>query len=78
MATNEKIDWSECSLVEIKPEVQSGAPVLRGSRLPVNAIVDNFDYGVSVAEIAEQFEVNPDRIEAILTYAKGHRIAHRV
>jgi uncharacterized protein (DUF433 family) len=46
--------------------------------MPVNAIVDNFDYGVSAAEIAEQFEVRPDRIEAILTYAKSHRVAHRV
>ena len=76
MATKEKIDWSECPLVEVKPGVQSGAPVLRGTRMPVN--VDNFDYGVSAAEIAEQFEVPPDRIEAILTYAKSHRIAHRV
>jgi uncharacterized protein (DUF433 family) len=78
MATDERIDWSECPLVEVKPEVQSGAPVLRGTRMPVNAIVDNFDPGVSAAEIAEQFEVPPDRIEAILTYAKSHRVAHRV
>ena len=52
MATKEKIDWSECLLVETKPGVQSGVPVLRGTRMPVDAIVDNFDYGVSVAEIA--------------------------
>jgi uncharacterized protein (DUF433 family) len=78
MATKEKIDWSECPLVEFKPGVQGGAPVLRGTRMPVNAIVDNFDYGVSVAEIAEQFELPPDRIEAILTYAKSHRSAHRL
>lgn len=70
MAATEKIDWSECPLVEVKPEVQSGAPVLRGTRMPVNAIVDNFDFGVSVPEIAEQFEVPVDRIEAILTYAR--------
>jgi uncharacterized protein (DUF433 family) len=75
---HEKIDWSECPFVEVRPGVQSGAPVLRGTRMPVSAIVDNFDYGLSVAEIAEQFEVPPDRIEAILTYAKSHRIAHRV
>jgi uncharacterized protein (DUF433 family) len=78
MATQEKIDWSECPLVEVKPGVQSGAPVLLGTRMPSDAIVDNFDYGVSVAEIVEQFEVPPDRIEAILTYAKGHRIARRI
>ena len=78
MVTKEIIDWSECPLVEVKPEVQIGAPVLRGTRMPVNAIVDNFDYGVSVAEIAEQFEVPQDRIEAILAYAKSHSVAHPV
>jgi uncharacterized protein (DUF433 family) len=78
MSAEEKIDWSECLLVEIKPGVQSGAPVLRGSRIPVSAIVDNFDYGLSVAEIAEQFEVSPERVEAIVTYAKSHRVAHPV
>ena len=74
----EKIDWSECPLVESKPGVQSGASVLRGTRMPVDAIVDNFDYGVSAAEIAEQFEIPLDHIEAILTYVKSHRVAHPV
>jgi uncharacterized protein (DUF433 family) len=72
MATTENIDWSECPLVEVKPGVHRGAPVLRGTRMPVSTIVDNIDYGVSVAEIAEQFEVPPERVEAILTYAKSH------
>lgn len=78
MDNGESIDWSECPLVEVKPSVQSGAPVLRGTRMPVNAIVDNFDFGVSVAEIAEQFQIPSDRIEALLAYAKSHRIAHSV
>jgi uncharacterized protein (DUF433 family) len=76
MAAAEKVDWSACPLVETNPGVQSGAPVLRGTRLPVGVIVDNFDYGVSVAEISEQFEVPRSQVEAILTYANGHRIAH--
>jgi uncharacterized protein (DUF433 family) len=76
MATQDRVDWSECPLVEVKPGVQSGAPVLRGTRMPANAIVDNFDYGMSVSEIAEQFELPPDRVEAIVTYARGHRVAH--
>jgi len=78
MPAQNKIDWSECPLVEIKPGVQSGAPVLRGTRMPANAIVDNFDYGMSVSEIAEQFELPPDRIKAILAYAQSHRVAHPV
>jgi uncharacterized protein (DUF433 family) len=78
MAAAEQIDWSQCPLVEINPKVQSGAPVLRGTRMPVSAIVDNFDYGVSVAEISEQFEIPQDLVQAILTYAKSHRVAHPV
>src|SRR5258708_2128315 len=34
-APDEKIDWSQCPLVEVNPRVQIGAPVLRGSRMPV-------------------------------------------
>lgn len=78
MAMEEKIDWAECPLAETIQEVKSGAPVLRGTRLPVNAIVDNFDYGMSVSEIAEQFEIAPDSIEAILAYVESHRVAHPV
>jgi uncharacterized protein (DUF433 family) len=78
MATQETIDWSGCPLVEVKPGVQGGAPVLQGTRLPVSVIIDNFDYGVSIAEIAEQFEVPQDFVEAILAYAKSHRVAHPV
>jgi len=74
----EQIDWSQCTSVEINLRVQSGAPVLRGTRMPVSAIVDNFDYGMSVAEISEQFEIPEDRVHEILTYAKGHRVAHPV
>ena len=78
MSRNEGTDWSECPLVEIKPSVQSGSPVVRGTRLPVSAILANFEYGVSIAEIAKQFEVSRESIQAIVTYAKSHRVAHPV
>jgi uncharacterized protein (DUF433 family) len=67
-----------CPLVEVKPGVQSGVPVLRGTRMPADAIVDNFDYGLDIAEIVDQFEVPRDRGAAILNYAKSHRVAHRI
>lgn len=75
MAVIVQVDWSECPIVEVDPEIQSGAPVLAGTRLPVSAIVDNAEYGLSVAEISEQFEVSQAQVKAILAYAKGHRIA---
>jgi uncharacterized protein (DUF433 family) len=73
MPARENIDWSVCPLVELKPNVQSGAPVLRNTRMPVDAIVDNFDYGLSATEIAEQFELRLDHVEAILNHANSRR-----
>jgi uncharacterized protein (DUF433 family) len=76
MAGEGRVDWSECPLVEVKPGVQGGAAVLRGTRLPADAIIDNFDYGLSVTEIAVQFEVPQNQVKAIIAYAESHRIAH--
>ena len=73
-----QIDWSQCPLVEVKANVEGGAPVLQGIRMPANAIVDNFDYGLSIAEIAGQFESSEDLVEEILICGKSHRIAHPV
>jgi uncharacterized protein (DUF433 family) len=71
MVKRDELDWSQCPLVETNARVQSGAPVLRGTRLPVSAIIDNFDYGVSVAEIAAQFEIAPESVQTILSYAQS-------
>ncbi len=72
------VDWSACTLVDVDPEIQSGAPVVRGTRVPVSAIVDNAEYGLSAREISEQFAVSEAQVQSILAYANGHRIAHPV
>ncbi|MCX6594913.1 MAG: DUF433 domain-containing protein [Acidobacteria bacterium] len=69
MSERKDIDWAQCSLVETKPGFQSGSPVLRGTRLPISAIINNFAHGVSVAEIAEQFEVPVASVHAIVAHA---------
>jgi uncharacterized protein (DUF433 family) len=78
MYPQDRVDWSDCPLVESRKEVLSGAPVLRNTRMPVDAIVDNFDYGVSAAEIAEQFELPTNCVLAILAYAQSQRVTHPV
>jgi uncharacterized protein (DUF433 family) len=73
-----QVDWSQCPLVTIDPEIHSGAPVLKGTRVPVSAIIGNAQDGLSVKEIVEQFPVSEAQVKAILVYADGHRIAHPV
>jgi len=65
-------DWSQCPLVETDPARVSGRPVLTGTRMPADDLVANFHYGLSPIEIAEQFQLEPSLVEAILQYAESH------
>ena len=37
------VDWSPCPLVEMIPGKVSGVPLLKNTRLPVDAITGNYD-----------------------------------
>lgn len=45
------MDWSACELVEIVPGKVSGHPILSGTRVPADAVVENFESGESVEEL---------------------------
>ena len=79
----ETIDWSDCPLVEIIPGKVSGAPLLKNTRLPVDAITGNYvafrDEGLSPdAAIAETLDCYPEagleNIKAILSYRAAHQL----
>ena len=42
------MDWSGCHFVEINPRKVSGAPILKGTRVQADAIVENFESGSPV------------------------------
>jgi uncharacterized protein (DUF433 family) len=65
-------DWTECALVETDPTRVNGRPVLKGTRMPVEDILANYEYGVSVAEISEQFGIDPGIVRDLLSYAERH------
>ena len=69
--TKQGIDWSGCELVEVVPGKVSGAPILKGTRLPAQTIIDNHDYGMTPAEIVQQFGVTEDQVHRILDYARS-------
>jgi uncharacterized protein (DUF433 family) len=75
-------DWSDCPLVEIIPGKVSGAPLLKNTRLPVDAITGNddafLDEGLSQeAAMAETLDCYPEvgvkAINAILNYRAEHQ-----
>lgn len=76
------VDWSGCPLVEVIPGKVSGAPLLKDTRLPVEAITGNYDAfrdeGLSPdAALAETLDCYPeaglDAIRAILGYRATHQ-----
>ncbi len=49
------IDWSSCLSVELNPDLVSGAWVFRETRVPVVALFENLEDGVSINEFIELF-----------------------
>jgi uncharacterized protein (DUF433 family) len=49
------IDWSSCPSLELNPDWVSGAWVFRGTRVPVVALFENLENGVSINEFIELF-----------------------
>jgi uncharacterized protein (DUF433 family) len=41
--------------ISIDPEVMSGTPVFRGTRVPVDALLSNIEAGLTVDEFLENF-----------------------
>ncbi len=77
------IDWSQYEDVEVIPGKVSGAPLLKGTRLPVGAITENYDAfleeGLSPdAALAETWNCYPhtaiERIKAVLEFRATHRL----
>jgi uncharacterized protein (DUF433 family) len=69
------MDWSQCPEVERLPGKVSGAWLVRGTRVPADAVLANAADGYSAEEIAEQiFEGVPaDRVRRLLEFAKQHQ-----
>ncbi len=63
------LDWSQCSAVESVPGRMSGAWVFRGTRMPVAAVFENLEDGLTLDEIVEQFKVSREQVKAVLDFA---------
>jgi uncharacterized protein (DUF433 family) len=55
METAVEIDWMACELIEAVPGKVSGRPVVRGTRIMPDAILNSYELGDSVEEIHEGF-----------------------
>ena len=73
------IDWLVCELIEQVPGKVSGRPVVRGTRILPDPIVNSFDLGDSLDEIHEGFPaLSIAQIERLIDFAHAQRGQHNL
>jgi uncharacterized protein (DUF433 family) len=77
--TELEIDWMACELIEAVPGKVSGKPVVRGTRIMPDAIVNSFELGDSIKDIHEGFPtLSLDQIKRLIDFAEDQRQRHHV
>jgi uncharacterized protein (DUF433 family) len=68
--TASDVDWMACELIEQFPGKVSGWPVVRGTRIMPDPIVNSYDLGDSIDEIHEGFPtLSVAQIEQLIEFA---------
>jgi uncharacterized protein (DUF433 family) len=63
------LDWAQCSAVESVPGKMSGAWVFRGTRMPVVAVFENLEDGLTIGEIVELYDgLMKEQVQAVLNF----------
>lgn len=63
------LDWSRCPAVESVPGKVSGAWVFRGTRIPVAAVFENLEDGLTIDEVAALYDgLTREQVKAVLEF----------
>jgi uncharacterized protein (DUF433 family) len=64
------LDWAKCPAVESVPGKLSGAWVFRGTRIPVAAVFENLEDGLSMDEVVGLYDgLTREQVKAVLEFA---------
>jgi uncharacterized protein (DUF433 family) len=55
--------------IEINPQIQHGRPVIRGTRVPVEAVLGELAEGMSREHIAREYRISIEDVVAAIAYA---------
>jgi len=59
------------AIIEVDPEILGGKPVIKGTRIPVELVVELAELGYSVDQIVEEYpHLSKDVITVVLRLAK--------
>jgi uncharacterized protein (DUF433 family) len=64
------LDWSQCPAVESVPGKVSGAWVFKGTRMPVSAVFENLEDGITIDELVALYDgLTREQVQAVLDFA---------
>jgi uncharacterized protein (DUF433 family) len=66
------MDWSGCDEVEQVEGKVSGVPILKHTRMQADLVVDNYQAGLSVDEIADVYDLDPRQVQVVVDYSLSH------
>ncbi len=73
------MDWSKFDLAMTDPRYLHGAPVFRDEpRMPVQAVLDNLDDGMSPEEVAQAYQLDVCLVVRVQQFAENQKLAHPV
>jgi uncharacterized protein (DUF433 family) len=55
--------------IVVDPDVHFGKAVIKGTRVPIEVILEQLALGGTVAEVADEYGVSTDDVLAVLKYA---------
>jgi len=71
---DDSIDWTGCELVERVPGKVSGRPIVRGTRILPDGIVNSYDMGESIEDLHEGFpSLTVAQIKQLIEFGHMHR-----
>ncbi len=47
------------------PAINSGRPIIEGTRVFVDRIIGHLESGISIAEICQQYDLTPEKVKAV-------------
>jgi uncharacterized protein (DUF433 family) len=69
------MDWVGYDGVEVIPGKVSGVPLLKGTRMPADQVIESLDVGETVEEIAYNHDLNPGDILRLKLFRDTHQLA---
>ena len=51
------------------PSINSGRPIIEGTRVFVDRIIGHLEYGMSSAEICQEYDLTPEQVQYVKGYA---------